>query len=129
MADAPSLASGCAVWAEVFDTPNSEDETERFDRLGAARPRARELDAEPALDAPLIPVRSDRPATLSRGPTSPAGGVGRGRAVGEGRAVLGIEDALRADEGEDGRLGVDPSSGYEWMRRHANQIRREVLRR
>jgi hypothetical protein len=43
---------------------------------------------------------------------------------------LGIEDAVRAaDEGEDGRLGVDPSSGYEWMRRHANEIRREVLRR
>jgi hypothetical protein len=58
MTDASSLASGWAVWAESFDVRKAEgedEETERFDRLGAASFRLEEPDAESDRDAPLVP--------------------------------------------------------------------------
>jgi hypothetical protein len=80
MTDASSLASGWAFWAETFDVPKAEgdedEETERFDRLGAASCRLVEPVAESDRDAPLVPftacarrgVRESPPACAERCP-------------------------------------------------------------
>jgi hypothetical protein len=67
MTDVSSLASGWAVWAEVFDEPTADEEederAERFDRLGAACSRLGELAAEPEPDAPLVPLTIGSPGS------------------------------------------------------------------
>jgi hypothetical protein len=100
MTDASSLASGWAVWAEVFDEPKIEEdeedeEDERFDRLGAAISRFGEPDTEAEPDAPLVPLPLD---PLADAPLRPRGERGPPPLVVgvEWRAGLGIVDGRAA---------------------------------
>ena len=91
MTDAPSLVSGWAVWAEVFDTPKSGGRdralrTTRCGKVSGRRPR-RTL----GLNAPLVPLPCD-------GAGAPGPRPWRVRPVaGEGGAVLGIEESGREE--------------------------------
>jgi len=55
MTDALSLESGWAGCAEVVETPEEEDDTERFDRLGAVSCVLGKAEGDAVADAPPVP--------------------------------------------------------------------------
>jgi hypothetical protein len=56
MTDALSLESGWAGCAEVVETAEEEDDTERFDRLGAVSCGLGKPEGDAVADAPLVPL-------------------------------------------------------------------------